>query len=84
MNVRLCWSEFLWLSPEIGILIRMFVILLSPQEANAADTALQVRRFCTVFLITVPLLALAIVFFGVAIGGDNDLFGDREIGRAHV
>jgi N-acetylated-alpha-linked acidic dipeptidase len=77
MNVRLCWSEFLWLSPEIGILIRMFVILLSPQEANAADTALQVRRFCTVFLITVPLLALAIVFFGVAIGGDNDLFGDR-------
>lgn len=39
---------------------------------------LKVRRFCTIFLITVPLLALAIVFFGVAIGGDNDLFGDRK------
>ncbi|KAM0720241.1 hypothetical protein Q7P37_004377 [Cladosporium fusiforme] len=36
-----------------------------------------VRRFCTIVLIAVPLLTLAIVFFCVAIGGDNDLFGDR-------
>jgi N-acetylated-alpha-linked acidic dipeptidase len=50
---------------------------LSFEEQAAADIALQVRRFCTVFLIAVPLLTLAIIFFCVAIGGENDLFGDR-------
>jgi N-acetylated-alpha-linked acidic dipeptidase len=49
----------------------------SSKKASLADRTLQVRRFCTVVLIAVPLLTLAIVFFCVAVGGDNDLFGDR-------
>lgn len=36
-----------------------------------------VRRFCTIILIAIPLLSIAIVFFCIAIGGDNDIFGDR-------
>ncbi|KAK3676690.1 hypothetical protein LTR78_003466 [Recurvomyces mirabilis] len=38
----------------------------------------RVRRFCTIGLITIPLLTLAIIFFCIAIAGQNDLFGDHQ------
>ena len=47
------------------------------QKLYSADRNFKVRRFCTVILISVPLLAVALLFFCVAIGGDNDIFGDR-------
>ena len=47
------------------------------QLRHQAD-GLQVRRFCTILLITVPILTLAIIFFCVAIAGQSDLFGDHQ------
>jgi N-acetylated-alpha-linked acidic dipeptidase len=37
-----------------------------------------VRRYCTIALITIPLLTFAICLFCVAIAGQTDLFGDHQ------
>ncbi|EMC99839.1 hypothetical protein BAUCODRAFT_30252 [Baudoinia panamericana UAMH 10762] len=37
-----------------------------------------VRRFCTIALITIPLLTLAIIFLCIAIAGQSDIFGDHQ------
>ncbi|KAK5110661.1 hypothetical protein LTR62_005701 [Meristemomyces frigidus] len=36
------------------------------------------RRFCTIALITIPLLTLLIIFFSIVVSGQSDLFGDHQ------
>ncbi|KAK5123009.1 hypothetical protein LTR85_003575 [Meristemomyces frigidus] len=37
-----------------------------------------VRRFCTIALTAIPLLTVAIIILCIAIGGQNDIFGDDQ------
>jgi N-acetylated-alpha-linked acidic dipeptidase len=43
-----------------------------------ANKSVQVRRFCTLALVLVPVLTFGIIFLCIAIGGDNDILGDRD------
>ncbi|KAF4556045.1 Transferrin receptor-like dimerization domain-containing protein 2 [Elsinoe fawcettii] len=37
----------------------------------------RVRRFCTIALVTIPLLTAAVLLLSIALSGETDLFGDR-------
>lgn len=47
------------------------------QPPRARYTHQNVRRFCTIALIMIPLLTVAILLLSVALSGQSDLFGDH-------
>lgn len=45
---------------------------------TCADHVSQLRRFCTIALITIPLLTIAVCLLSVVLSGQSDLFGDHR------
>ncbi|PSK60562.1 hypothetical protein B9Z65_712 [Elsinoe australis] len=50
------------------------VVQVAPPRPRYSNN--RVRRFCTIALVTIPLLTAAILILSIALSGETDLFGD--------